>query len=252
MTYPGRMRPSGARAYHYGVPFVTSPPMRVIIADDQALLRGSFRLLVESAPGMTVVGEASNGTEAIQLACDTQPDVALMDVRMPGTDGIAATREICARTQTRVLILTMFDNDELVYAALRAGASGFLLKDTPPADLLSAINVIAQGEALLDPAVTRRLIADFVRHPEVAPPTPPVLDGLTQREREVLTLVARGQSNMEIAARLSVSLPTVKTHVGRLLAKLAARDRTQLVIAAYETGLVSPHTARRLHATDPA
>jgi DNA-binding NarL/FixJ family response regulator len=218
----------------------------VIIADDQALLRGSFRLLVESAPGMMVVGEAANGTEAIRLARETQPDVALMDIRMPETDGIQATREICARTETRVLTLTMFDNDELVYAALRAGASGFLLKDTPPAELLSAINVIAQGEALLDPAVTRRLIADFVRRPEVAPSPPPVLDGLTQREREVLTLIARGKSNMEISAQLSVSLPTVKSHVSRLLTKLGARDRTQLVIAAYESGLVSPNSVRGL------
>jgi DNA-binding NarL/FixJ family response regulator len=212
----------------------------VIIADDQALLRGSFRLLVESDAAMTVTGEAANGSEAIQLACDAQPDVVLMDVRMPGVDGIAATREICARTQARVLILTMFDDDELVYAALRAGASGFLLKDTPPAELLSAIAVIAQGEALLDPAVTRRLIADFVRRPEPAPPVPPSLAGLTEREREVLTLVARGQSNAEISALLSVSVPTVKTHVSRLFSKLAARDRTQLVIAAYESGLVSP------------
>jgi DNA-binding NarL/FixJ family response regulator len=217
----------------------------VLIADDQALLRGSFRLLVETAPGMTVVGEAADGTEAIRVACDAQPDVALMDVRMPRMDGIAATREICARTQARVLILTMFDDDELVYAALRAGASGFLLKDTPPAQLLAAINVIAQGEALLDPAVTRRLIADFVARPEVAPPVPPSLEGLTEREREVLTLIARGQSNMEICALLSVSLPTVKTHVSRLLTKLGARDRTQLVIAAYETGLVSPSAVRR-------
>jgi DNA-binding NarL/FixJ family response regulator len=224
-----------------------SRPVRVIIADDQALLRGSFRLLVESAPGMMVVGEAANGTEAVQLACDTESDVVLMDVRMPGMDGIQATREICARTETRVLTLTMFDDDELVYAALRAGASGFLLKDTPPADLLAAINVIAQGDALLDPAVTRRLIADFVRRPEVAPP-PPALDGLTQREQEVLTLIARGKSNMEIAVELSVSLPTVKTHVSRLLTKLDARDRTQLVIAAYETGLVSPSAVRGLPA----
>src|SRR5512146_2844267 len=211
MTYHRRMRPPSLLAYPGVVPCLTSRPIRVIIADDQALLRGSFRLLVESAPGMMVVGEAANGAEAITLACGTESDVVLMDVRMPGTDGIQATREICARTQTRVLTLTMFDDDELVYAALRAGASGFLLKDTPPAELLSAINVIAQGDALLDPAVTRRLIADFVRRPEAAPP-PPVLDGLTQRELEVLPLIARGKSNMEISAQLSVSLPTVKTH----------------------------------------
>jgi DNA-binding NarL/FixJ family response regulator len=212
----------------------------VLVADDQALLRGSFRLLVESAPGMIVVGEAANGTEAVRLACDAQPDVVLMDVRMPEVDGIQATREVCARSQARVLILTMFDLDDLVYAALRAGASGFLLKDTPPAELLSAITIVARGDALLAPAVTRRLIADFVRVPETAPPVPPALDDLTQREREVLTLVARGLSNTEISAQLCVSLPTVKTHVGRLLTKLSARDRAQLVIAAYESGLVSP------------
>jgi DNA-binding NarL/FixJ family response regulator len=212
----------------------------VIIVDDQALLRGSFRLLVESAPGMAVIGEAANGTEAVRLACKEQPDVVLMDIRMAGVDGIAATREICARTTSRVLILTMFDDDEGVYAALRAGASGFLLKDTPPAELLSAINVIAHGDALIDPAVTRRLIADFVRRPEAARPVPPSLGALTEREREVLVLVARGQSNLEISGRLSVSLPTVKTHVSKLLAKLSARDRAQLVIAAYESGLVSP------------
>jgi len=223
----------------------------VLVADDQALLRGSFRLLVESDAGMTAVGEAANGTEAIALARAAQPDVVLMDVRMPEVDGIQATREICAGTQARVLILTMFDDDELVYAALRAGASGFLLKDTPPAQLLSAITVIAQGEALLDPAVTRRLIAGFVGRPEASRPAPPSrlsspsLGSLTGREREVLALVARGHSNTEIAALLSVSLPTVKTHVGRLLAKLAARDRAQLVIAAYESGLVSPSQAAR-------
>ncbi len=212
----------------------------MLIADDQALLRGSFQLLVDCAPGMTVVGEASNGSEAVQLACDTHPDVVLMDVRMPGADGIQATREICARTSSRVLILTMFDLDEFVYAALRAGASGFLLKDTPPAELLSAIRIVAQGDALLAPAVTRRLIADFARRPEVAPSVPPALSELTQREREVLILVARGFANTEIAAQLVVSVPTVKTHIGRLLAKLSARDRAQLVIAAYESGLVSP------------
>jgi DNA-binding NarL/FixJ family response regulator len=221
--------------------------IRVLVVDDQALLRGSFRLLVESAPGMIVVGEAANGTEAVLLARDAHPDVVLMDVRMPAMDGIQATREICARSSARVLILTMFDLDEFVYAALRAGASGFLLKDTPPTELLSAISIVARGDALLAPAITRRLIADFARIPESAPPRPPVLNDLTQREREVLTLVARGLSNTEISSQLCVSLPTVKTHVGRLLSKLCARDRAQLVIAAYEAGLVSP--ARSAHLT---
>lgn len=223
------------------VPGDTSSPIRVLVADDQALLRGSFRLLVESAPGMVVVGEAADGAEAVRLACDTQPDVVLMDVRMPGKDGIQATLEICARSQARVLILTMFDIDEIVYSALRAGASGFLLKDTPPAELLSAITVVARGDALLAPGVTRRLIADFARRAHAGPPVPATaLSGLTQREREVLVLVARGLSNTEIAVRLCISLPTVKTHVGRLLAKFSARDRAQLVIVAYETGLVTP------------
>lgn len=189
---------------------------------------------------MIVVGEAANGSEAVRLACDAHPDVVLMDVRMPEMDGIQATREILGRCHARVLILTMFDHDEFVYAALRAGASGFLLKDTPPAELLSAITVIARGDALLSPTVTRRLIADFARRPEAAPPVSPELDELTQREREVLTLIARGLSNTEISAQLTVSLPTVKSHIGRLFAKLALRDRAQLVIAAYESGLVSP------------
>jgi len=221
---------------------MSAPPIRVLVADDQALLRGSFRLLVDTTPGMTVVGEAGNGDEAVAVARETQPDVVLMDVRMPQTDGIEATRHICGSPGTagvRVLILTTFDLDEYVYAALRAGASGFLLKDTPPADLLSAIRVIAAGEALLAPTVTRRLITEFARRAEPAP-TPGRIDGLTEREREVLRLIARGLSNAEIAAHLHLSMATVKTHVGHLLAKTRSRDRAQLVIAAYEAGLVSP------------
>ena len=210
---------------------------RVLIADDQALLRGSFRVLVDSAPGLEVVGEASDGVEAVALARREQPDVVLMDVRMPSMDGIEATRLICASSEVRVLMLTTFDLDEYVYAALRAGASGFLLKDTRPADLLSAIEIVASGEALLAPSVTRRLVAEFARLP-----TGPVkrLEGVTAREQEVLALIARGLSNDEIAARLHVGIATVKTHIGRLLHKLAARDRAQLVIAAYESGLVRP------------
>jgi DNA-binding NarL/FixJ family response regulator len=216
--------------------------IRVLVVDDQALVRGSFRVLVETAPGLTAVGEAANGEEAVALARRVRPDVVLMDVRMPELDGIEATRRICGDPDTagvRVLILTTFDLDDYVYAALRAGASGFLLKDTPPADLLAAIEVVASGEALLAPSVTRRLIAEFSRRPEPAGP-PVTLDGVTDREREVLLLIARGLSNTEIAARLHLSMATVKTHIGRLLSKLTARDRAQLVIAAYESGLVRP------------
>ena len=216
--------------------------IRVLVADDQALVRGSFRLLVETAPGLTAVGEAANGKEAVELAGRVRPDVVLMDVRMPELDGIEATRRICGDPATegvRVLILTTFDLDDYVYAALRAGASGFLLKDTPPADLLTAIEVVAAGEALLAPTVTRRLIAEFSRRPEPATRTAG-LDGVTDREREVLVLIARGLSNTEIAGHLHLGLATVKTHIGRLLSKLHARDRAQLVIAAYESGLVTP------------
>lgn len=215
---------------------------KVLVADDQALVRGSFRVLVETAPGLTAVGEASNGIEAVELARSTRPDVVLMDVRMPEMDGIEATRRISGDPATagvRVLILTTFDLDDYVYAALRAGASGFLLKDTPPADLLNAIEVVAAGEALLSPRVTRRLIAEFVSRPE-SPLGLVTLEGVTDREREVLSLIARGLSNNEIAARLYLGAATVKTHISRLLAKLGARDRAQLVIAAYESGLVSP------------
>ena len=228
-------------------------PIRVLLADDQELLRGSLRLLVDSTPGLVAVGEAGTGARAVELARAERPDVVLMDVRMPGMDGIEATRRICAEPLgVRVLILTTFDLDEYVYAGLRAGASGFLLKNTPPADLLAAIRVIAAGEGLLAPSVTRRLIAQFARSTQFAqstqsardPATSPdraagALDGLTGREREVLTLVARGLSNLEIAANLHVSTATVKTHIGHVLAKLGARDRAQLVIAAYEGGLVS-------------
>ena len=214
----------------------------VLVADDHALVRGSFRVLVETAPGFNAVGEAEDGVAAVEMAGRLRPDVVLMDVRMPRMDGIEATRRICrdpATAGVRVLILTTFDLDDYVYAALRAGASGFLLKDTPPADLLSAIGVVAAGEALLAPTVTRRLIAEFVRRPEPAARTVD-LDGITEREREVLLLIAGGMSNTEIATHLHVGLATVKTHIGRLLSKLHARDRAQLVIMAYESGLVTP------------
>lgn len=214
----------------------------VLVADDQDLLRGSFRVLVDTAPDLVAVGEAGTGDDAVRLAAELRPDVVLMDVQMPGTDGIEATRRICAGPGTagvRVLILTTFDLDEYVYAGLRAGASGFLLKNTPPADLLAAVRVVAAGEALLAPTVTRRLIADFVAAPRPAVSVPSSLAGLTARERDVLGLIARGLSNAEIAAHLVLSPATVKTHVGHLLDKLGARDRAQLVIAGYESGLVT-------------
>ena len=219
----------------------------MLIADDQALLRGSFRLLVESDPDLAVVAEAADGEVAVEAARRAVPDVVLMDLRMPVLDGIEATRRICADPAlagVRVLVLTMFDGDEYVHPALRAGASGFLLKDTPPADLVTAIRIVAAGEGMLSPAVTRRLIADFAaRGPAEADPAArrivhSGLDGVTGREREVLTLVARGLSNAEVAQRLRLSLPTVKTHVSHLLTKLGVRDRVHLVIAAYESGLV--------------
>jgi DNA-binding NarL/FixJ family response regulator len=209
--------------------------IRVLVADDQALLRGSFKVLVDSEPDLEVVGEAATGSEAVAVTLETCPDVVLMDVRMPEMDGIEATRRIGGTA--RILIVTMFDLDAYVYDALRAGASGFLLKDTPPADLIAAIRVVAAGDALLAPAVTRRLIEEFARTP--ASPRVRGLEGVTEREREVLTLIARGLANVEIAQHLQVTLATVKTHISHLLNKLDARDRAQLVIAAYESGLVS-------------
>ncbi|MFF2626648.1 response regulator [Kitasatospora griseola] len=216
--------------------------IRVLIADDQALLRGSFRLLVDSTPGLVAAGEAADGAAAVRLARQLRPDVVLMDLRMPVLDGIAATREICSDPESagvRVLALTMFDLDEYVYPALRAGASGFLLKDATPADLVAGIRTVAAGEGILSPTVTRRLIADVSRNAGPARPEPRLV-GLTRREHEVLVQIANGLSNQEIAERLVISLPTVKSHVGSLLAKLSARDRAQLVIVAYEAGIAEP------------
>jgi DNA-binding NarL/FixJ family response regulator len=211
----------------------------VVVADDQAIVRAGFRLLIDSEPDLTVLGEAADGAEAVALARKTAPDVVLMDIRMPVMDGIAATGLIAAdKARPRVLILTTFDLDEYVFAALRAGASGFMLKDRPPEELLSAIRVIAAGEALLAPNVTRRLIAHFTRQPDPLSAPPAALAELTVREREVLALIAAGLSNTEIAARLVMSVPTAKTHVSRILAKLGARDRAQLVVIAYQSGLV--------------
>jgi DNA-binding NarL/FixJ family response regulator len=216
---------------------------RVAVADDQALVRSGFVVLLRSA-GIEVVGEAANGVEAVDLVRLERPDVVLMDIRMPEMDGLEATRLITAddaTASTRVLILTTFDLDEYVFEALRAGASGFLLKDTLPDDLLAAVRVVAEGEALLAPKVTRRLIEQFVQQPETAAIVPsPGLDSLTERELEVLQAVARGLSNAEIGEQLFMSHATAKTHVSRLLTKLDARDRAQLVMLAYETGVVAP------------
>jgi DNA-binding NarL/FixJ family response regulator len=220
--------------------------IRVVIADDQALVRGGFRLVVEAAPDMEVVAEAANGADAVALIRQHHPDVVLMDIRMPVLDGIEATRAVIkdpGTAGTRILILTTFDLDEYVYGALRAGASGFLLKDTAPEELLAAIRVLAAGDALLAPGITRRLIREFAARPDQPgkPPPAAVLEPLSTREREVLVEVAGGWSNAEIGVRLYISAATVKTHVSRLLMKLDAHDRAQLVMIAYETGLVTPH-----------
>jgi DNA-binding NarL/FixJ family response regulator len=214
----------------------------VLIADDQALVRAGFEVLIDTADDLTVVGTAANGAEAVELAVHHRPDVILMDIRMPVLDGLQATAQVLARVEgTRVLMLTTFDLDEYVFGALRAGASGFLLKDTPPADLLAGIRVVAAGEALLSPSITKQLIEEFIRRPVPGRSNPPPeLTGLTEREVEVLELVAHGLSNSEIAQRLYVSPATAKTHVARLLMKLDARDRAQLIIAAYESGLITP------------
>jgi DNA-binding NarL/FixJ family response regulator len=214
--------------------------IRVVVADDQAAVRAGFAALIMGEDEMEVVGEASNGREAVDVARRVLPQVVLMDIRMPRLDGLEATRLICtdpSLTRTRVLVLTTFDLDEYVYAALRAGASGFLLKDAGPAELLQAVRVVAAGEALLAPSITKRLIAEFVSRPD--PETPPAqLAELTTREREVMRLLGGGLSNAEIAKRLVISPLTAKTHVARVLAKLGCHDRAQVVVLAYETGLV--------------
>jgi DNA-binding NarL/FixJ family response regulator len=214
--------------------------VRVLLADDQPLIRSGLRVLIADTPDLDVVGEAGTGAQAVQLVRDVRPDVVVMDIRMPGMDGIEATRIITAAPEaTRVLILTTFDDDGYVYAVLRAGASGFLVKDMALDDILTAIRVVAAGDALIAPRVTRRLIEEFAGRPEPAAGAREVA-GITDREREVLTLVGRGRSNGEISAELYISVATVKAHVARLFAKLDARDRVHLVIMAYEVGLVSP------------
>ncbi|MFE0255428.1 response regulator [Streptomyces sp. NPDC059010] len=221
----------------------------VLITDDQPLQRFGFRMLLESQDDMTVTGEASNGSEAVRMAAELSPDVVLMDVRMPGLDGIEATRRITAAgDRTRVLILTTFDLDEYAYAGLRAGASGFLVKDAQPEELLSGIRAVATGDAVVAPSLTRRLLDAYVHHLPTQNPTdgpePTPLDTrlttLTDRELEILTVIGRGWTNTEIAARLHLAESTVKTHVGRILAKTASRDRIQAVILAYDAGLVRP------------
>jgi DNA-binding NarL/FixJ family response regulator len=224
--------------------------LRVVVADDQALVRAGFCGIVAATDGFTVVGEAGTGAEAVEVTRRQRPDVVLMDVRMPVLDGIEATRQITGSADTsatRVLILTTFDLDEYVYAALHAGASGFLLKSTEPSQLLTAIRVIAAGDSLLAPSVTRRLVEEFARRPPPPRPAPPptarapaaALASITAREREVLALIASGLSNAELAERLFISEATAKTHVGHLLAKLSARDRVHLVILAYQAGIVT-------------
>jgi DNA-binding NarL/FixJ family response regulator len=217
--------------------------IRVLLADDQSLIRAGFRLLLDSADDLTVVGEATDGAQAVRMARSERADVVLMDIRMPGVDGLEATRRIAADDDlagVKVIILTTFETDEYVYQAIRAGASGFLVKDAEPAELLQAIRVVARGDALLSPSVTRRLITDLASRPERPPVNDRILDGLTGREREVMVLVAGGLSNDEIAARLFLSPLTAKTHVSRVMTKLNARDRAQLVVMAYESGLVTP------------
>ena len=226
--------------------------IRVVLADDQPLVRAGLRVLIADTDGIEVIGEAATGAQAVQLARDIRPDVVVMDIRMPGMDGIEATRLISAGGQPpRVVVLTTFDTDEHVFGALRAGASGFLVKDMELDDILAAIRVAAAGDALIAPGVTRRLIARFASMPPPAEQPPAVpgpsqpqgkLEGVTEREREVLTLVGRGMSNKEIADSLCISAATAKAHVARLLTKLSARDRVQLVIAAYEVGLVAQPT----------
>ena len=220
--------------------------IRAAVADDQPLVRMGLRTMLQQSPDVEFAGEAVDGARAVELARDVRPDVFLMDVRMPVLDGIEATRRITgdpALSAVRIIMLTTFDLDDYVHEALRAGASGFLLKDAPPEDIFAAIRVVAAGDALLAPSVTRRLIAEFARRPSSAQRATKLLDHLTEREREVLRLVGQGLSNDEIAEQLVISRATAKTHVSRIMTKLTARDRAQLVVLAYESGVIQPGTA---------
>ncbi|WP_326551694.1 response regulator transcription factor [Micromonospora sp. NBC_01813] len=220
------------------------PPIRVVLVDDQALVRAGFRMVLDYSGDMTVVGEAGDGAEALRLLRTVDTDIVVMDVRMPVLDGVEATRRICAAGPTpRVLVLTTFDTEADAFAALQAGASGFLLKNVPPEELLAAIRVIASGDSVVAPRITRRLLDRFAGQLVATGPATPAVAGLTDREREVLLLIGQGLSNAEIAGRLTVAEATVKTHVGRILAKLGLRDRVQAVVLAYETGLIRPGTA---------
>ncbi len=217
--------------------------IRVLLVDDQELVRTGFRMILEAEPDIDVVGEVGDGAAAVAATKELRPDVVLMDIRMPGVDGIEATRQICRDLQDddpRVLILTTFDIDDYVYEALRAGASGFLLKDTPADDLVGGVRIVAAGDALLAPSVTRRLIAEFTARPTADDEASPALDELTERELEVLAQLARGLSNAEMAEALFVSETTIKTHVSHILTKLELRDRVQAVVVAYESGLIQP------------
>ena len=242
---PARARPPAGRRVPRARPAAAAGGgrvIRVLVADDQALVRGGFRLMIDAQPDMTVVGEAADGATAVALATELAPDVVLMDIRMPGMDGLEATRRVLAEAPAglRVLVLTTFDLDEYVYEAVRAGASGFLVKDIAPADLAAGVRTVAAGNALLAPSVVRRLMEDFARRPPPGARPPAVLDVLTEREREVLALIGRGRSNDEIAAELFISGTTVRTHVTHVLQKLDLRDRVQAVVLAYESGLVRP------------
>ncbi|MEV0944519.1 response regulator [Micromonospora wenchangensis] len=217
--------------------------VRVVIVDDQALVRAGFRMVLDSQPDLTVVGEAIDGADALRVLAGVEADVVVMDLRMPTMDGVEATRRICAAStdgRPRVLVLTTFDTEADAFAALRAGASGFLLKNVPPEELLAAIRVVAEGDSVVAPSITRRLLDRFADRLGPAPAQDPRLAQLTDREREILLLVAQGLANAEIAARVHVAEATVKTHVGRILAKLQLRDRVQVVVLAYESGLVTP------------
>lgn len=225
-----------------GAPDGSGPAIKVVLADDQVLVRAGFRALLDAQPDIEVAGEASDGAEAVTQARRLRPDIILMDIRMPGLDGLEATRRIAADDRldgVKIVILTTFELDEYVFEALRGGASGFLVKDTEPVELIHAVRAVAAGDALLSPSVTRRLIAEFAMRAKEPAPSPR-LNALTEREREVMALVGEGLSNEEIAARLVVSPATAKTHVSRAMVKLDARDRAQLVVFAYESGLVKP------------